>query len=197
MTTHLFALLVSIYSIQEILNESNLKLCQAKDVRWLSHETAINNLRKRFPAVIASLQREATERTCVEAYDLAQFVCKYEFIASLYMLSDVLPRLAQLSKAFQTKDLDFSMVRPLVVATKTTIRELIDCPGQYFKSLPDVLTSLQQKECNITTPSHQQIERYRENVYKKFLSTLLQHLENRFPVVKIIDHFRFFESCTT
>ena len=51
-----------------------------------------------------------------------------EFIAILYKLSDVLPPLAQLSRAFQTKDIDFIMVQPLVVATKTTIRELIDCP---------------------------------------------------------------------
>ena len=35
-----------LHSIQEILNEPNLKLCQAKDVRWLSHEKAINNLRQ-------------------------------------------------------------------------------------------------------------------------------------------------------
>ena len=33
-----------LHSIQEILNEPSLKFCQAKDVCWLSHEKAVNNL---------------------------------------------------------------------------------------------------------------------------------------------------------
>ena len=180
-----------LHGIQEVLNEPNLKLCQAKDVRWLSHEKAVNNLRKCFPAVIASLEREATERTCVEAHGLAVFVCKFEFIATLYMLSDVLPPLAQLSRAFQTKDLDFTMVRPLVAATMTTIRTLKDHPGEHFKSLPDVFHKL--REFNVSAPTDEQMERYVENIYKKYLSTLVKHLEGRFPDVKIIEAFSIFD----
>lgn len=33
-----------LHDIQEVLNEPSLKLSQAKDVRWLSHEKAVNNL---------------------------------------------------------------------------------------------------------------------------------------------------------
>lgn len=76
----------------------------------LSHEKVVNNLHKCFPAVIVSLEREATERTCADAHGLTVFMRKYEFLATLHMLSDVLLHLAQLSGAFQTKDIDFSMV---------------------------------------------------------------------------------------
>ena len=180
-----------LHSIQEVLNEPTLKLSQAKDVRWLSHEKAVNNLRKCFSAVIVSLEREATERTCVEAHGLAVFVRKYEFVATLHMLSDVLPPLAQLSRAFQTKDINFSMVRPLVAATIATIQTLKDHSGEHFKSLPDVLKNLQQ--FNISNPWSEQRENYVENIYKRYMSTLLQHLENRLPDVKIIEVFSIFD----
>lgn len=180
-----------LHGIQEVLNEPSLKLSQAKDVRWLSHEKAVNNLRKCLSAVIISLEREATERTCVEAHGLAVFVQKYEFVATLFMLSDVLPPLAQLSRAFQTENIDFSMVRPLVAATISTIQTLKDHPGEHFKSLPDALRDLQK--FNISNPSSEQRERYVVNIYKKYMSTLVQHLESRFPDVGLIEAFSIFD----
>lgn len=142
-------------------------------------------------AVIISLEREATERTCVEAHGLAVFVRKYEFFATLFMLSDVLPPLAQLSRAFQTENIDFSMVRPLVAATIATIQTLKDHPGEHFKSLPDAVRDLQK--FNISNPSSEQRESYVVNIYKKYMSTLVQHLESRFPDVGLIEAFSIFD----
>ena len=42
--------------IQEVLNNPKLKLTKALDVRWLSHERAVENLRKCLPSVITSLE---------------------------------------------------------------------------------------------------------------------------------------------
>ena len=83
------------------------------------------------------------------------------------------------------------MVRPLVAATMTTIRTLKDHPGEHFKSLPDVFRKL--NEFNISAPTDEQMERYIENIYKKYLSTLVKHLEGRFPDVKIIEAFSIFD----
>ena len=84
------------------------------------------------------------------------------------------------------------MVQPLVVATKTTIRELIDYPGEHFQSLPDTFKKL-NAEFEVAVPSRQQMEQYTENVYKRYLRTLLEHLEYRFPDVKIIEAFSIFD----
>ena len=89
--------------IQEVLNDPRLKLSKASDVRWLSHDKAVENLRKCLPSVINSLEREASERHDAEALGLATFVKKYKFVATLLMLSDVLPPLASLSRAFQKR----------------------------------------------------------------------------------------------
>ena len=48
-------------SIQEVANDPQLKLTQAKDVQWLSHEKAVRNLRQCLPSVLTSLEREVTE----------------------------------------------------------------------------------------------------------------------------------------
>ena len=47
--------------IQAVLNDPIL------DVRWLSHERAVQNLRQCFPFVLASLEREASERHDAQA----------------------------------------------------------------------------------------------------------------------------------
>ena len=47
-------------SIQEVLNDPHLKITQAKDVRWLSHDKAVSHLRQCFKSVILSLE-EGTE----------------------------------------------------------------------------------------------------------------------------------------
>lgn len=44
-------------AIQEVLDDLHLKLTQAKDVRWLSHERAVSHLRQCFMSVILSLER--------------------------------------------------------------------------------------------------------------------------------------------
>ena len=49
---------------QKVLNEPQLKLKQAKDVRWLTHCNAVEALRKSYKSVVFSLSREASERSC-------------------------------------------------------------------------------------------------------------------------------------
>ena len=57
--------------IQEVLKDPQLKLTQAKDVRWLSHEKAVRNFRQCLPSVLVSLEREAMERHDAQAHGLA------------------------------------------------------------------------------------------------------------------------------
>ncbi|XP_077863345.1 zinc finger protein 862-like [Saccoglossus kowalevskii] len=87
--------------IQKILGESDIRLKDAKAVRWLSHQRAVNAIRRSLPAVITSLEREASERDNATAAGLVSFIKDYQFIASIHMLSDVLPHLSRLSLLFQ------------------------------------------------------------------------------------------------
>ena len=47
--------------IQKVLNEPKLKLKRAIDTRWLSHESAINAIRRSYVAVKQTFEQEAVE----------------------------------------------------------------------------------------------------------------------------------------
>ena len=87
-----------------MLNDPIIKVTQAKDVRWLSHDKAINSIRRSFESIITSLEREAQERSDVQAMGLSVFMQKYNFVAAMLMMCDVLPVLSQLSKAIQVRN---------------------------------------------------------------------------------------------
>ena len=176
--------------IQDILNDPQMKLTQAKDVRWLSHDKAVHNLRRCFPSVITSLEREAEERNNAEAVGLAKFVKTYNFVAALYMLSDVLPSLAGLSRAFQKHDIDFTVVRPLVIGTKAAIDALYETPGEHFSSLPAVLPTLE--EFGVQQSTDRLAHDFKQNVYCKYLATLSRHITDRFPDLSLLDGFSIF-----
>lgn len=160
-----------------------IKITLAKDVRWLSHERAVSHLRKCFPSVVVSLEREAQERNNAEAAGLATFVKKYTFVAALYMFSDVLPPLACLSRAFQRQDIDFTAVKPLVMGTKATVDALLLTPGEFFGGLSSALSELE--EYDVQQPNTSMIQRFKSNVYEKYLHTLSEHITARFPDVSL------------
>ena len=179
-------------SIQEVLDDPQLKLTQAKDVRWLSHERAVSHLRQCFKSVLLSLDKEGNERNNAEAAGLLSFIRSYDFIASLYMFSDVLPPLASLSRAFQRKDVNFTVVKPLVNGTKATIDTLLASPGEHFAQLPSVVVDLE--EYGVKTPSDHQVERFKRVVYDKYLQILSTHIARRFPDVELLEAFSVFDA---
>ena len=124
-----------------MLHDPQLKLIKASNARWLSHERAVDNLRNCLPSVITSLEREASEQHNAQALGLAAFVKSYKFVATLLMLSDILPPLSNLSRAFQRKDLDSTLFKPLVAGTRAMLQNLMASPGQYFASLDQFLYS--------------------------------------------------------
>ena len=181
-------------AIQEVLNDPQLKLTQAKDARWLSHERAVSNLRQCFTSVLLSLDKEGTERNCAEAAGLLTFVRSYNLIASLYMFSDILPPLASLSRAFQRKDVNFTVIKPLLNGTQAAINALLATPGENFQRLPFVVAELE--DYGVKTPSDSQVAGFKKNVYEKYLQTLPEHITNRFPDVDLLEAFSLFDAST-
>ena len=88
--------MASLHAIQEILNDPLIKCKLVKDVRWLSHDNAIKAVIRCLPSLLVSLDREASENGEPTAHGLFKFMKCYKFVASLYLLSDVLPHLSRL-----------------------------------------------------------------------------------------------------
>ena len=104
------------------------------------------------------------------------FVKDSFFVASVYFLSDILPPLAQLSRAFQRISIDFSIVKPLVQETKDCIKELTANHGMVFKTLPSAMENLATHGFQKLTDDR--MTRLKQNVYHPYLTALAQHLDS-------------------
>ena len=100
-----------LHAIEAVLNDPTIKLKQAKDVRWLSHEAAISSILRTMPSLIASLEREAGERKEPTAVGLVKFMKTYYFIACCRLLSKILPHINRPSLLFQREDVDLCAIR--------------------------------------------------------------------------------------
>ena len=110
------------------------------------------------------------------------------------MFSDVLPPLASLSRAFQRKDVNFTVVKPLVNGTQAAINALLATPGEHFQRLPSVLAELEDYGVNTLIDS--QVASYKDNVYDKYLQTLSEHIANHFSDVDLLEAFSLFDAST-
>ena len=105
-----------LHAIQGVLGDPEITLKEAKDVCWLSHNNAVQSLRRTLPSV-ASLEREAAKRGEPVAIGLVKIVKSYNFVASLYLFCDVLPHVCKLSLIFQQQEVDLTVVQSQVNAT--------------------------------------------------------------------------------
>ena len=99
--------------IQASLMDTILQLKKAVHTRWLSHDQAITVLRHTLSSVITTLECEVTENDEAVACGLSREIKTYNFIATVYLLSDILPLLTQLNLVFQTADVDLSVINSL------------------------------------------------------------------------------------
>ncbi|KAI8517523.1 hypothetical protein Bbelb_035400 [Branchiostoma belcheri] len=184
--------------IQGIFNSKDncVKLTQANDVRWLSHHQAVAALRRTYPAVVMSLEREAVERNEAAAKGLAVFLKTPNFCATLMMLSDTLPLLIKLSRLFQIiirKDIDYSHIEVNVDATIEALRKLKDSPGEHMTGLGDFLAEAKEKAGVDITYTERDRELFMKNIYHKFIDNVLENLMDRFPDNLLISSFNIFD----
>ena len=96
------------------LDTDAIQAKKAVHTRWLSHDQAITVLRRTLSSVLTTLEREEAENDEAVARGLVSEMKTYNFIATVYLLSDVLPVLTQLNLVFQTADVDVSVIKPQV-----------------------------------------------------------------------------------
>lgn len=126
--------------IEQLLQTPELKLKKPLEMRWLSHDYACHTLVKVLPAVITSLEREASERGDALAVGLCKVVKEYNFISSLFMC-DVLPPVTHLSCIFQSSTIDLGVMDSQVKSTIQTLELLQERSGVFTKKLESNISS--------------------------------------------------------
>ena len=175
-----------LHAIQGVL-DPEITLKEAKDVRWLSHNNAVQSLRRTLPSVVASLERETAERGEPVAIGLVKIVKSYNFVAGLYLFCDVLPHVCKLSLIFQQQEVDLTVVQSQVNATLTCIGAYKDNPGPNRTKLDAELNSSLQ-DLGITARSEQKGQ-FARNIRKRYIISLEECLKNRLPCVELLDNF--------
>ena len=138
------------------------------------------------------MEREATERHDAQARGLALLVKDFFFVASVYFLCDILPPLAQFSRAFQKTSIDFSMVKPLVQGTKDSIANLTKSHGEMFCKLNSDMEKLVAS--GFEELNEEQMCKFQQRVYNPYFQTISQHLESRFPDIALLEAFSIFDA---
>ena len=124
-------------AIQKIMDEPIVHLKKAIRTRWLSHDHAVTAIRCTLPSLLTTLEKEAAEGNDAVAQGLVRAIKSYNFVATLYLLSDVLPHLSSLSLVFQRESVDLCIVEPQVAATIATLKHLCSQAGPYLGQLDD------------------------------------------------------------
>ena len=166
-------------AIEHLLQTPELKLKKPLDTRWLSHDAACQTLVKVLPAVITSLEREASERGDALAIGLCKVVKQYNFISTLYMMCDILPPVSRLSRMFQSSTIDLGMMDSLVSSTIQSLELLKQQDGMFAKQLEsDLSSSLAPFSIH---HSSEMKERFQRCILQNFLQVLTQNIKQRFP----------------
>ena len=109
-------------AIQELLDITKLKLNQPANTHWLSHDGVCRTFIKilLFSLVWAERQKKGE---CISTR-IAQILHQYKFIATLYMMGDVLPIVTQLGRILQNASVYPSQLHQLVKSTVLSLEQL-------------------------------------------------------------------------
>lgn len=166
-----------------------LKLNQAKDVRWLPHDAATKALYRSLRSILVHLNQE-TGKGVAMAKALWSWLHTYKTIATLYLLCDVLPHLSALSKCFQQKKLDLTEIHKAVETKKQVMQLARDQPleGGRLADLDADLGPGGRLDGLDILVSDRQREEF-AHVRSAFVDNLVENLEERFPQTELLAAF--------
>ena len=100
----------------------------------------MTSIRRCLSSLLTALERAAAENDDATARGLYNAMKTYKFVATLYLLSDVLPILTTLSLVFQKENVLLTAILPNVNATIASLNLLKTQSGLYLKNLDGILT---------------------------------------------------------
>ena len=108
-----------------------------------------------YPAIVLTLDHIYEETHEPEALGISKALCKANTIEAVYvyLLHNVLPPVANISKGLQAKYFDFSAISHLVNATLLTIGEFVQPSAKWILDLQDACTSLEAATGTVITQS--------------------------------------------
>ena len=181
--------------IQAELNSTEIKMQKLSDTHWLSRERAVRAVRRSLPALVNTFEEIYNDTGDAEAHGIATLLTKYNTVACIYMLSDVLHTVAKLQGSLQGKDIDLASVPVMVDCTTKRLKELKESlkSSAWFKDHCLVFsdpTQLGMTEIEVTDVKKTDFER---NVYCPYLQSVIDHINGRMESTDLISSMSAFD----
>ncbi|XP_046563809.1 E3 SUMO-protein ligase KIAA1586-like [Haliotis rubra] len=168
-------------------NRGPITIKKAVHTRWLSHEKAVHAVRQCYPSILADLEnavgmgndKKAGDKQSVTAEGLYRQLKSYDRLYTILLLCDVCSLLSGLTKLFERRDLDLSVLEPQIQSSTASLRKMKDKPGPYLNRI-DQLANLYDLE---KTESRRTDIKSSKDI---FLDHLIQNMEERMQVTPII-----------
>ena len=116
----------SLKEIQKVLDLPELKIMKPLDTHWLAHERCVKTVKVSYNSIVLALEKIYETSHEPEALGLSKALSSHSTIAAMYLLDYILPQVAKLSRALQTKHLDLSLISSQVDAILNSLDDAID-----------------------------------------------------------------------
>ena len=100
------------------------KLKKACKMIWLSFDSAVSSMKSEYVGVMSTLRELDQEHNDPTASGLIKKMHNVKFIGAIFILSEILPILSQLSIVFQRSCINFSQIEPRVEKTMDDLRRV-------------------------------------------------------------------------
>ncbi|XP_020368292.2 uncharacterized protein LOC109913223 [Rhincodon typus] len=180
-------------AMQKVLRDTYKQSSPFKDIlpsRWLIVRASVEAVIRNFGKLVSVLQNSQS----ATGVGLAKTMCTYKFLHCSHFLADILHQLYILCKSYQTSNVDFSIVHPLLKSTVTTINKLsAESTGEMLKNLlaalPANMWDESLSESSFMFQNHRikagrQQRSEAESTCRTFLENLTRDLKARFSESK-------------
>ena len=147
------------------------------DTRWLAYEHCDKAVKASYSSIVLALENIYETSHEPEALGLSKALSSHSIVA-MYLLDYILPQVAKLSRAFQTKHLDLSLISSLVDATLNSLADAILPSANWVLQLQDAREEL--KAATGIEVTHLDICSFQERVGKPFIRLIKDNISSQF-----------------
>ena len=162
--------------MQALVNHAQLKMIKPSDTRWLAHNRSVKAMMCSMRPLIDTLEHIHEDTGEPEALGMLRTMKTYKFVATLMMLSDILPVLTCLSRALQTKTADFTLVASQLTYVQHSLQQM-ECPNdqEYHSIVHDTVSDLAICIVDMKTAK----ENFNKNVLQPYLEEVSRQISCR------------------
>ena len=171
-----------VMEIQGVLDNPILKYKEIHAVRWFSCYSALETVFRTWGALVTYFEQDMVKDSKSKGY--VKTLTEYRFVATTYLLMDVIPILTALCLIFQKDDLDISLVQATVQGTISRLTALLTRKGPYEEEFTKAEATEEGGKFKVKghSVSVNQLQKTWFGTMKtNFIQALLDNLEKRFP----------------